>query len=201
MKRAYLKTFIPTLGYPIHIVKSDRLFIVLSIMTFSVIYYLFDMPKLEKIFYLVIPKLQTPIMCTTKSQTNITTIRENTKTLLNNPKKFFRNPFLNFLRDFRKSHKNRLDMVEITRRGAQLWRLMNTREKSPYINQTKKAPKIRKKSPVPVRKRKTLVKTRRAKRVPSFCSYNSSIQSNSRVSSVSINSSKCSFKNKKKKTS
>lgn len=57
--------------------------------------------------------------------------------------KVFRNPFLNFLKDFRKSHRNKLDAVEITKRAAQLWRIMNEREKSPYINMSKQAPKRR----------------------------------------------------------
>lgn len=55
--------------------------------------------------------------------------------------KVYRNPFLNFLKDFRKSHKNKLDAVEVTKRAAQLWRIMNEREKSPYINMAKQAPK------------------------------------------------------------
>lgn len=57
--------------------------------------------------------------------------------------KVYRNPFLNFLRDFRKSHKNKLDVVEITKRAAQLWRIMNERERSPYINMSRQAPKKR----------------------------------------------------------
>lgn len=55
--------------------------------------------------------------------------------------KVHRNPFLNFLRDFRKSHKNKIDVVEITKRAAQLWRIMNERERSPYINMSRLAPK------------------------------------------------------------
>lgn len=57
--------------------------------------------------------------------------------------KVYRNPFLNFLQDFRKSHRAKLDVVEITRRAAQLWRIMNERERSPYINMSRNAPKRR----------------------------------------------------------
>lgn len=72
--------------------------------------------------------------------------------------KVYRNPFLNFLRDFRKSHKHKLDVMEITKRAAQLWRIMNERERSPYINMSRQAPKRR--------RRKRRISTQKAKSEP-----------------------------------
>ncbi|KAJ8941577.1 hypothetical protein NQ314_010351 [Rhamnusium bicolor] len=53
-----------------------------------------------------------------------------------------RNPFLNFMRDFRKSN-NGLKLTELTKRGAELWRKMNDRQKSPYCQLARQAPKRR----------------------------------------------------------
>lgn len=57
------------------------------------------------------------------------------------PSKALRNPFLNFMRDFRKSNKQKLNLTEMTKRGAQIWRSMSQREKSPYLQLSRQAPK------------------------------------------------------------
>lgn len=57
--------------------------------------------------------------------------------------KLTRNPFLNFLRDFRKSNRHKYDVCELTKRGARLWRGMTDKEKSPYVNLSKRAPKYK----------------------------------------------------------
>ncbi|XP_030757182.1 protamine-like isoform X2 [Sitophilus oryzae] len=54
--------------------------------------------------------------------------------------KITRNPFLNFLRDFRKNNKG-LKVTQLTKIGAKVWRNMNKREKSPYYRMAKEAPK------------------------------------------------------------
>ncbi|CAG9836448.1 unnamed protein product [Diabrotica balteata] len=57
------------------------------------------------------------------------------------PSKIFRNPFLNFMRDFRKSHKKNLTVTELVRRGAQMWRQMDEKQRAHYIAMSKNAPK------------------------------------------------------------
>lgn len=53
-----------------------------------------------------------------------------------------RNPFLNFLRDFRKSdNRSIVRYAEMVKKGSQLWRTMSDREKSPYIHISRQAPK------------------------------------------------------------
>ncbi|KAG5892293.1 hypothetical protein JTB14_020324 [Gonioctena quinquepunctata] len=59
----------------------------------------------------------------------------------NKPSRIFPNPFFNFLKNFRKSNKHKLSVVEITKRGGQLWRRMSAGEKSPYIKLARQAPK------------------------------------------------------------
>ncbi|KAJ8943237.1 hypothetical protein NQ318_009928 [Aromia moschata] len=71
-----------------------------------------------------------------------------------------RNPFLNFMRDFRKSN-NGLKLTELTKRGAELWRKMNERQKSPYCQLAKQAPRRR-------RRRKSSKRRRRRRRAYSY---------------------------------
>lgn len=68
-----------------------------------------------------------------------------------------RNPFLNFLRDFRRSNGG-LKLTELTRRGAEIWRKMNDRQKSPYCHLARQAPKRR------YKKRRHSKKERRVRR-------------------------------------
>ncbi|EFA02172.1 hypothetical protein TcasGA2_TC007828 [Tribolium castaneum] len=55
----------------------------------------------------------------------------------------FRNPFLNFISDFRKSNTS-LKSREVISRAAEQWRKMNPDEKSPYCELARSAPKSRK---------------------------------------------------------
>ncbi|XP_050506473.1 uncharacterized protein LOC126884556 [Diabrotica virgifera virgifera] len=57
------------------------------------------------------------------------------------PSKIFRNPFLNFMRDFRRSDKQNLTVTELIRRGAQIWRQMSEKDRAHYIAMSKNAPK------------------------------------------------------------
>ncbi|KAG5892292.1 hypothetical protein JTB14_020323 [Gonioctena quinquepunctata] len=43
--------------------------------------------------------------------------------------------------NFRKSNKHKMSVIEITKRGGQLWRGMSASEKSPYIKLARQAPK------------------------------------------------------------
>lgn len=54
--------------------------------------------------------------------------------------KMTRNPFFNFLRDFRKCHQNELATVVATR-GAEKWNCMSDEEKSKYVVQAFRTPK------------------------------------------------------------
>lgn len=58
--------------------------------------------------------------------------------------KITRNPFLNFLRYYRRVNRGR-PVRKIVKEGAQMWKAMTERERSPYKNMAKKAP-IRKKT-------------------------------------------------------
>ncbi|CAH1383172.1 unnamed protein product [Tenebrio molitor] len=51
-----------------------------------------------------------------------------------------RNPFLNFLRDFRKCNRN-LGGSQLMKMGAELWRRMNEAQKLLYFELAKNAPK------------------------------------------------------------
>ncbi|KAG5892299.1 hypothetical protein JTB14_020330 [Gonioctena quinquepunctata] len=73
----------------------------------------------------------------------------------NKPSRIFPNPFFNFLKNFRKSNKHKLSVVEITKRGGQLWRRMSAGEKSPYIKLAREAPKYRYRERTRSRKRRT----------------------------------------------
>ncbi|KAJ8954266.1 hypothetical protein NQ314_007141 [Rhamnusium bicolor] len=78
--------------------------------------------------------------------------------------KVSRNPFINFLKDYRKSNKHALNVVELTKRGAQLWRGMNDKEKSPYISLSKQAPVKYKQSRSRRRRRKRSRRRRKGRR-------------------------------------
>lgn len=67
-----------------------------------------------------------------------------------------RNPFLNFMRDFRKTRCG-LKLTELTRKGAEVWRKMNNRQRSPYCHLARQAPKRRNRR----KKRKTARRRRR----------------------------------------
>ncbi|RZB39675.1 HMG box domain containing protein [Asbolus verrucosus] len=51
-----------------------------------------------------------------------------------------RNPFLNFIREFRKNNTG-MKSSEVVSKAAEKWRNMNQSEKSPYCEQAKNAPK------------------------------------------------------------
>lgn len=57
----------------------------------------------------------------------------------------FRNPFFNFLADFRRENSN-LKATQIASRGAERWRNMSKDEKTPYWEMAKKAPKTRRRA-------------------------------------------------------
>lgn len=56
------------------------------------------------------------------------------------PGRITRNPFLNFMRDFRRAHKG-MKATDVVKHGAELWRKMSDRQKSPYCIQAKNARK------------------------------------------------------------
>ncbi|XP_057662922.1 uncharacterized protein LOC130897948 [Diorhabda carinulata] len=72
-----------------------------------------------------------------------------------NVKKVYKNPFFNFLKYFRKTQKGKFDLIETTKKAANIWRLMNVREKSPFLNQSREAKS----------------RTKRRRRSPSFRRY------------------------------
>ncbi|GJQ73197.1 hypothetical protein Trydic_g13580 [Trypoxylus dichotomus] len=86
-----------------------------------------------------------------------------------------RNPFFNFLRDYRKKHCG-WTVVQIAREGAKEWRRMSEQQKQQYKNSACKAPKIKRR--------------RRSKR-----------RSGSRCSSRRSSSSRCSSKSKSSRSS
>lgn len=56
-----------------------------------------------------------------------------------------RNPFLNFLRLFRKTHSG-LTVVQVAVRGAHEWNRMPEEKKLPFVREACKAPKYKKKT-------------------------------------------------------
>ncbi|EFA02042.1 hypothetical protein TcasGA2_TC007670 [Tribolium castaneum] len=54
-----------------------------------------------------------------------------------------RNPFLNFLQEFRQKNKG-MPNREVISRGSEAWRKMSENEKAPYYEMAKRAPKKRK---------------------------------------------------------
>lgn len=66
-----------------------------------------------------------------------------------------RNPFINFLMEFRKRNPS-LKSKQLISRGAEQWRRMNESEKTPYFEMAKKAPKRR--------RHKASTKSRRGRR-------------------------------------
>ncbi|KAK9695047.1 Protamine and protamine like [Popillia japonica] len=69
-----------------------------------------------------------------------------------------RNPFLNFLRDYRKKHCGKT-VVQIARDGAKEWRCMSEQQKEQYIKSACLAPKKARKS-----RRRSRTRVRRSKR-------------------------------------
>lgn len=59
--------------------------------------------------------------------------------------RLLRNPFLNYVRDFRKGNGN-LRATEIASRAAEKWRNMSSEEKSPYCEMARRAPRRRKRA-------------------------------------------------------
>ncbi|XP_044760139.1 protamine-like [Coccinella septempunctata] len=55
-----------------------------------------------------------------------------------------RNPYLNFMREFRLKNKN-MNVVEQTVKGAEMWRKMNESQKAPYVDLARQARRRRKK--------------------------------------------------------
>lgn len=76
--------------------------------------------------------------------------------------KITRNPFLNFLRYFRKTSGG-LPMAQVTKNAGKQWRTMTERDRSPYRNMARKAP-LRKKSPKKGTKRKRRKSKKRCSR-------------------------------------
>ncbi|RZB39674.1 HMG box and/or DUF1074 domain containing protein [Asbolus verrucosus] len=80
----------------------------------------------------------------------------------------YRNPFLNFLQDFRKKNIG-LTSQEVMQKAAEMWRKMSENEKAPYYEMAKNAPKRK--------KRKSGRKRRRARRARSYSSQRSTSSS------------------------
>ncbi|XP_045476217.1 protamine-like [Harmonia axyridis] len=55
-----------------------------------------------------------------------------------------RNPYLNFMREFRLKNKN-LNVVEQVVKGAEMWRKMSESQKAPYVELARQARRRRKK--------------------------------------------------------
>lgn len=85
-----------------------------------------------------------------------------------------RNPFFNFLRDYRKKHCGK-SVVEIAREGAKEWRSMSEQQKEQYIKSACLAPKTKRKARRCSRKRER--GTKRAKRHHSSSQASSSCTS------------------------
>uniref|UniRef100_A0A182K9F2 HMG box domain-containing protein n=1 Tax=Anopheles christyi TaxID=43041 RepID=A0A182K9F2_9DIPT len=84
------------------------------------------------------------------------------------PGKQTRNPYLNFLRDFRRKNCH-LSVVEVVRQGAEQWRRMTDEQKLPYVKVAFYTPLKRRRCPVcptmmtsRMRRQPTNVKQRRA---------------------------------------
>uniref|UniRef100_A0A182PB47 HMG box domain-containing protein n=1 Tax=Anopheles epiroticus TaxID=199890 RepID=A0A182PB47_9DIPT len=81
------------------------------------------------------------------------------------PGKQTRNPYLNFLRDFRRKNCH-LSVVEIVRQGAEQWRRLTDEQKLPYVRIAFYTPLKRKRCPVcpsmPGRRMRQAMKQRKA---------------------------------------
>lgn len=55
-----------------------------------------------------------------------------------------RNPYLNFMKEFRLKNKN-MNVVEQTVKGAEMWRKMNDSQKAPFVELARQARRRRKK--------------------------------------------------------
>ncbi|CAH0564045.1 unnamed protein product [Brassicogethes aeneus] len=51
-----------------------------------------------------------------------------------------KNPYLNFMRDFRRNHGG-MNIIDLTKQGAEMWRNMTEKQKAPYFAQAKQAPR------------------------------------------------------------
>lgn len=69
------------------------------------------------------------------------TSQRTTNVLGSTQSRITRNPFLNYLRDFRKSNNQKLNMTELAKRAATRWRSMTQNEKSPYVQLSNQVPK------------------------------------------------------------
>lgn len=58
-------------------------------------------------------------------------------------KNYHVNPFLNFLKDYRRLHRNwkKLDQAMLTENAAKIWKMLEPRERSPYVHMAEQARK------------------------------------------------------------